>query len=359
MSFLKLENLSKRVGDSWVLRDVSLEIQQGEVFGLLGASGSGKSALLRLIAGLEAPNSGTISIGEQDITRLAPEKRGFAAIFQSDLLSARSTVAENIALGLKTHKISKDEIKRRIADILNLIKLSDFDSRRVGELSGGQQQLVALARAIAAEPQILLLDAPLTNSDPRLREKTLDAFKNWVKESNTTVIYATQNQEEAFAICDRAAVLKNGEILQIGKLIEIYAQPENEAVAAFIGRNNLIRAARLTSNKAALSEFQTIEGSHRLFVDTIEKQRLGAINQIITLMIRPENLILTFGAAFPEDNLLKAVITEIKHFGATTRIRLDADGLELEALVIRLIGLNVGDVCLVGLPPNRIKVLKD
>ncbi|HEX9930907.1 MAG TPA: ABC transporter ATP-binding protein [Pyrinomonadaceae bacterium] len=341
------------------MRDVSLEIEQGEIFGLLGASGSGKSTLLRLIAGLDAPNSGTILIGGSEITHLAPEKRGFATIFQSEILSPRSSVGENIALNLKARKMSKDEIKQKIADVLNLFELSDFESRRVDELSGGQKQIVALALVIASAPQLLLLDAPLTNLDPGLREKTLEILKDWIKESNTTVIYATQNQEEAFAFCDRVAVLENGEIPQIGTPIEIYAQPATTAVAAFIGRNNLIRAARLNSNKEALSEFQTIEGDHRLFVDNVEKRRLGSINQIVTLMIRPENLILTFGAAFPEDNLLKAEITEINHFGATTRIRLDADGLKLEALVIRLIGLNVGDVCLVGMPPNRIKVLKD
>jgi ABC-type Fe3+/spermidine/putrescine transport system ATPase subunit len=359
MFFLKLENLSKRSGDLWIMRDVSLEIDQGEIFGLLGASGSGKSALLRLIAGLDAPNSGTISIRDAEITRLAAEKRGFGAIFQSDNLSPRSTVGENIALVLKARKISKDEIKQKIAAVLNLFELTEFESRRVDELSGGQKQIVALAPVIASEPQLLLLDAPLANLDPGLREKTLEVLKDWIKQSNTTVIYATQNQEEAFSFCDRAAVLENGEILQIGTPVEIYAQPETAAVAAFVGRNNLIRAARLNSNKEALSEFQTVEGDHRLFVDNVEKQRLGAINQIVNLMIRPENLILTFGAAFPEDNLLKAEITEINHFGATTRIRLDADGLKLEALVIRLIGLNVGDVCLVGMPPNRIKVLKD
>jgi ABC-type Fe3+/spermidine/putrescine transport system ATPase subunit len=359
MSFLKLENVSKRSGDLWIMREVSLGIEQGEIFGLLGASGSGKSSLLRLIAGTDAPTSGTISIGGNEITRLAAEKRGFGTIFQSEILSPRLTVLENIALGLKARRISKDEIKQKTTDVLNLFELSDFESRPVSELSGGQKQLVALALTIASAPQLLLLDTPLTNLDPGLREKMLEALKDWIKESNTTVIYATQNQEEAFAFCDRAAVLENGEILQTGTPLEIYAQPETAAVAAFVGRNNLIRAARLNSNKAALSEFQTVEGDHRLFVDNVEKGRLGAINQIVTLMIRPENLILTFGAAFPEDNLLKAKIIEINHFGATTRIRLDADGLKLEALVIRLIGLNVCDVCLVGMPPNRIKVLKD
>lgn len=359
MSFLKLEKLSKRCGDLWALRDVSLEIGRGEVFGLLGASGAGKSVLLRLIAGLDAPNSGEIFFDGDDITRFPPEKRGFGAIFQGDVLPPAATVAENIAFHLKSAKISKDEINQRIREVLNLFELSEFENRRSVELSGGVRQLAALARQIAAAPPLLLLDSPLSDLDPVRREKTLSALKDWVKKSQTVVLYATQNLEETFAFCDRAVVLAKGEILQTGTPEEIYAEPANSAVAGFFGRNNLIRAARLTSNKAALSEFQTIEGEHRLFVDNVEKRKLGAINQIVTLMIRPENLILTFGAAFPEDNLLKAEITEIKNFGATTRILLDARNLKLEAQVIRLIGLKIGDVCLVGLPPNRIKVLKD
>ena len=359
MSFLKIENLSKRCGDVWALRDVSLEINQGETFGILGESGAGKSVMLRLIAGYEVPNSGKLFLAENDVAHLTPEKRGFGAFFSDDDLSQRVTVSENVASNLKTGKFSKDEIRQRVSDVLNLFEIADFESKRVSDLSGGQKQIVALARLIAADPQVLLLDSPLTKLDSRRREKILGALKDWIKRSNTIVLYATQNQEETFAFCDRVAVLQKGEIQQIGAPFEIYAEPENSSVAGFFGRNNLIRAARLTSNKAALSEFQTIEGGHRLSVDNVEKRKLGAINQIVTLMIRPENLILTFGAAFPEDNLLKAEITEIKRFGATTRILLDANDLKLEAAVTRLIGLKVGDVCLVGLPPNRINVLKD
>ncbi|MDQ4121827.1 MAG: ABC transporter ATP-binding protein [Acidobacteriota bacterium] len=359
MSFLKLENLSKRCDDNWILRDISLEIEPGEIFGLLGPTGAGKSILLRLIAGDDLPDSGTISKDGTDITRFSPQKRDFLTLFQNAQLSHRSSVAENIALGLKSRKISKEEVKQKTANVLKSIGLSDFELLRADELSDGHQLLVALAGSVVQEPQLLLLDAPFSNLDPKKRDSAFVTLRNLTKESGTTIIFATQNQEDAFAFCDRVAILGNGEIQQSGAPIEIYTQPENVAVAAFFGRNNLIRAARLNSNKEALSEFQTIEGSHRLFVDKVEKRKLGAINQIVTLVIRPENLILTFGAAFPEDNLLRAVVTEINYFGATTRIRLDADGLKLEALVIRLIGLNVGDVCLVGLPPNRIQVLKD
>lgn len=359
MSLLKIENLSKRYNDFWALRDASLEAEAGEILGLLGVSGAGKSAILRMIAGLETPNTGKITINGEEITRLAPEKRPVAVVFRYDALDSHLNVGESIAANLKALKLSKDKIKQIVAEALNSVNLAGFESSRIDELSGGQRQLAALARAIAVEPRVLLLDEPFSNLDDALLEKVHRILKDTVKKSDLSVVYVTQNQEESFSLCDRIAVIGKGEVLQIGTPREIYAQPETIAVAEFIGRNNLIRAARLTSNKTALSEFQTTEGSHRLFVDNVEKKRLGAINQIVTLAIRPENLILTFGAAFPEDNLLKAVITEINYFGATTRIVLDADGLRLEALLIRLIGLNVGDICLVGLPPNRISVLKD
>ena len=359
MPLLKIESISKRYGDFWALRDVSLEVEAGEFFGLLGTTGAGKSAILRMIAGFEMPNTGKITINDEDVTKQAPEKRSVGCVFQGDALIPHLTVAENVAVNLKTQKLAKDKIKQVVADTLNLVKLSDFETRRASELSGGQRQLAALGRAIAAQPRVLLFDEPFTNLDPALLEEIHAILKETVKKTHSAVVYATQNQEETFSLCDRIAVVGKSEVLQIGTPREIYNQPETVEVAKLVGRNNLIRAARLTSNKTALSEFQTIEGSHRLFVDNVEKKRLGAINQIVTLAIRPENLILTFGAAFPEDNLLKASITEINYFGATTRIVLDADGLRLEALLMRLIGLNVGDVCLVGLPPNRISVLKD
>ena len=153
--------------------------------------------------------------------------------------------------------------------------------------------------------------------------------------------------------------MHSGRIIQIGKPREVYENPNSVAVAKTTGRNNLIKARRLTSTKAEMPEFQTLNGEHRLFTDKVDKSNLGAINQNITLAIRPEHISISFGASFPEDNLLKAKITDVKYLGATTLITLDAKGLSLEALVLRLVGLNIGDECVVGLPPDRILVLKD
>lgn len=359
MAFLEIENLSKRYHDLWAIRDFSLDIEAGEIFGLIGAAASGKSAVLRLIAGIETPNSGIVAINGGDATGFKPEKRAIVYVSRHPgEFPPRSTVSEIVAQNLKARKISKDEIRKTVEETLASFEISDLADRRTSELAAGERQLTALAAAVAQTPQILLLDDCFSNLDSAAKDKIRAILKNRATSSNSAIVLATQNQEDAFAFCDRVAILDKGRIAQIGTPIEIYQHPETSAVAAFFGRNNLIRAARLTSNKTALSEFQTIDGSHRLFVDNMEKSRLGAINQIVTLAIRPENLVITFGAAFPEDNLLKAEITEINRFGATTRIRLDAGGLQLEALVIRLIGLKIGDVCLVGLPPNRITVLK-
>lgn len=362
MSLLKLENLSKRFDDRWAVKNIELEISPGEIFGLLGASGSGKTTTLLMIAGLETPSSGKIIFNNQDYTALAPEKRDFGLVFQNYALFPHLSVFENVAFGLKARNLDKEIIAQKVSQSLAQVQLEGFDERRVDQLSGGQQQRVAIARATVIEPQLLLFDEPLSNLDVSLREKTRDELRNLIKSLDLTAIYVTHDQDEAFALCDRIAILDAGKVLQMGKPRELYDKPASVAVAKFLGRNNLIRAARLSSNKTIMPEFQTVVGEHRLFVDkTLEMNNasLGAINQIVTLAIRPENVVLPFGAAFPEDNLLKAKVKHIQYFGATTRILLDANNLEIEALVLRLVGLNIGDDCLVSLPPNRIMILKD
>lgn len=359
---LKCQNLSKRYNDSWAVREISLGVERGEFFGLLGASGSGKTTTLRMIAGLDQPSAGQVLFEDRDITNLPAEKRDFGMVFQNYALFPHLNVFENVAFGLKARKLASEAVKQKVFDALNLVKLAGLEKRGVDELSGGQQQRVAIARAIAIEPQLLLFDEPLSNLDVTLREETREELRELIKKLGLTAVYVTHDQDEAFALCDRIAVMENGQIVQTGTPRELYQNPASIAVAKFLGRNNLIRAARLSSNKSAMPEFQTVAGEHRLAVDKpdgFEGAKLGAINQIVTLAIRPENVVLPFGAAFPEDNLLRAKVAAVNYFGATTRIVLDADGLRLEALVLRLVGLQIGDDCLVSLPPNRISILKD
>ena len=195
--------------------------------------------------------------------------------------------------------------------------------------------------------------------DKQKREFYFAELRQRTRDKNLTVVFTTNDFDEIFALCDKVAVLAKGEIQQFDVPREVYEKPVNAEVARITGRNNLITARRLSSSKKETPEFLTLDGDHRVFADRPEKSALGAITQNVCLAIRPEHISISFGASFPEDNLLKATITEIIFQGSTTLVKLDANGLMLIALVLRLVGLNIGDECMVGLPPDRILVLKD
>ncbi|HEY0547400.1 MAG TPA: ABC transporter ATP-binding protein [Pyrinomonadaceae bacterium] len=358
MPFLSLKNISKSYGATLAVRELSLEVERGEFFGLLGPSGCGKTTTLRMIAGLESPDAGAIELDGRDITRLSPEGRGFGMVFQNYALFPHMNVFENVAFGLRARRRPHAEVERKVADALTLVQLPGYERRRVDELSGGQQQRVAIARAIAIEPDLLLFDEPLSNLDVALREETRGELRELVKRLGLTAIYVTHDQDEAFALCDRIGVMSGGRLLQTGTPRELYEQPANLAVARFLGRNNFIKAMRLSKSHDAHGEFKTLAGGHTLYVP-VKAEELGALNKPVTLSIRPEYISITQGASFPADNVLRATVIEVNFAGATTTVKLDANGLELEALVLRLVGLAPGDSCMVGLPPGRINLLKD
>ncbi|HYJ45682.1 MAG TPA: ABC transporter ATP-binding protein, partial [Pyrinomonadaceae bacterium] len=282
MPFLSLQNLSKRYGEAAAVRELSLDIERKEFFGLLGPSGCGKTTTLRMIAGLEAPDSGRIEFDGRDITTLSPERRGFGMVFQNYALFPHLNVFENVAFGLRARKREKAEIGERVRDALALVQLPGYDRRPVTELSGGQQQRVAIARAIAIEPALLLFDEPLSNLDIALREETRGELRELVTKLGLTAVYVTHDQEEAFALCDRISVMSEGRILQTGGPRELYERPALTRVARFLGRNNLIVARRLTPSDEPVGRFRTIEGEHTLTVG-VERARLGPINQNCTL----------------------------------------------------------------------------
>ncbi len=358
MAFISLENISKQYGATHAVEDLSLEVERGEFFGLLGPSGCGKTTTLRMIAGLETPDTGRISFDGRDITRLSPERRGFGMVFQNYALFPHLNVYENVAFGLRARRRQKAEVSRKVSDALNLVQLPGYEERRVDELSGGQQQRVAIARAIAIEPALLLFDEPLSNLDVALREETRGELRELVKRLGLTAIYVTHDQDEAFALCDRIAVMNAGKLMQTGTPQSLYEHPSNISVARFLGRNNFIRAMRLSKNHETNGEFKTLDGGYTLYVP-VKADESGPINKPVVLTIRPEHISITQGASFPADNVLRATVREVSFAGATTTVKLDADGLALEALVLRLVGLAPGDPCMVGLPPGRINVLKD
>lgn len=323
---LKISHISKKYDDRWILRDVDFEARNGEITGIFGSTGAGKSTLIRLIAGSEKCSSGEIVHESHDVTALSCEDRQF-----------------------HFPKLSNESFWKAL-----------FKTDKSSQLADGEGQVLALESAIEKADSVLLLDDSFCYMDLLLRMENYEKLKKAVREQNLIVLIATNDFDEAMLLCDRVAVLSSGEIKQFGTPREIYELPNSGQTAGICGRNNIFTARRVSSSKAETPEFQTLTGEHRLFTrKTGSRSALGALDQSVDLMIRPEHVTISFGASFPEDNLLKATIIDIKFLGATTLIRLDSNGLHLEALVLRLVGLEIGSECLLGLPPDRIFVLKD
>jgi len=383
MSLLSLKHISKSFGSTSAVADVSLDVERGEFFGLLGPSGCGKTTTLRMIAGLERPDLqvvkstthietatgktpvygtgkpvfGVIEFEGHDITNLPAEKRGFGMVFQNYALFPHLNVLENVAFGLRARHKSTNEIMERVKSALELVQLPGYEKRRVDELSGGQQQRVAIARAIAIEPALLLFDEPLSNLDVTLREETRGELRELVNRLGLTAVYVTHDQEEAFALCDRISVMVGGRILQTGRPRDLYEHPAQLSVGKFLGRNNLIGAMRLSSSKSEVGEFKTLEGGHVIRIPVADKN-LVPLNQPCILAIRPEHVLVTNSNDKPE-NALPATVREINFTGATSSIKLDANGLILEALALEADGISVGDAVIVALPAERIALLKN
>ncbi|HSD47615.1 MAG TPA: ABC transporter ATP-binding protein [Pyrinomonadaceae bacterium] len=356
MPLLSLQNISRSFGSTRAVADVSLDVEQGEFFGLLGPSGCGKTTTLRMIAGLEHPDAGSIRFQKADITKLPPERRGFGMVFQNYALFPHLNVFENVAFGLRARHAAKEEMNQRVQSALELVQLPGYEKRAIDELSGGQQQRVAIARAIAIEPALLLFDEPLSNLDVSLREETRSELRELVTRLGLTAVYVTHDQEEAFALCDRIAVMVGGKLMQIGKPRELYEQPADIAVARFLGRNNLIRAIRLSSSDTSKGEFKTLDGGHTLHMP-VARDELAPLNKPVVIAIRPEHVRLSTNHE-GAPNAWRGTIREVVFAGATSTVRVDANGLLIEALVVQPDGLQVNQECTVVLDPARLRLLR-
>ena len=235
-----IKDAVKRYGDFTALKGVSLDIREGEFFTLLGPSGCGKTTLLRMIAGFNSIEGGDFYFGEKRINDAPAHKRDIGMVFQNYAIFPHLTVRENVAYGLKARKTPKAEIEKRVNEALELVQISHLADRKPNELSGGQQQRVALARAFVIEPSVLLMDEPLSNLDAKLRVQMRSVIKKLQRRLGITTIYVTHDQEEALAISDRIAVMRDGVIMQLGTPQEIYAKPQNPFVAGFIGVSNFL-----------------------------------------------------------------------------------------------------------------------
>jgi ABC-type Fe3+/spermidine/putrescine transport system ATPase subunit len=239
---LKLCKITKSYPDGWQLADVSFCVEHGEIVCILGPSGCGKTTLLRVIAGLEPPDSGQVLVDENDVTHTPPHLRGFGFMFQEYALFPHKDVSGNVAFGLRMQGLNHDAVTERVAEALTLVGLAGFERRDVNQLSGGERQRVALARSLAPRPRLLMLDEPLGALDRNLRERLLDELPQILHQASATAITVTHDQEEAFAIADRVVLMQGGRMVQVGTPREVYRRPVSAWVAQFLGLTNLLDA---------------------------------------------------------------------------------------------------------------------
>ena len=274
-----IKDAVKKYGDFVALKGVSLDIREGEFFTLLGPSGCGKTTLLRMIAGFNSIEGGEFYFGDRLINAVPAHKRDIGMVFQNYAIFPHLTVEENVAYGLKARKVPAREIAPRVAEALELVQIAHLAKRKPNELSGGQQQRVALARAFVIEPSVLLMDEPLSNLDAKLRVQMRTVIKKLQRKVGITTIYVTHDQEEALAISDRIAVMKDGVIMQIGTPTEIYAKPQNPFVAGFIGTSNFLDCTVRENGEVTIENELTIRVP-------LKKEYSGKA----TLSARPEQL---------------------------------------------------------------------
>lgn len=349
---LSLHQLAKSFGAVKAVAGLSLTIFQGEFFGLLGPSGCGKTTTLRLIAGLEKPDSGSLFFREKEITHLPAKDRQIGMVFQHHALFPHLNVFDNVAFGLRSKGLTETEIADRVSQSLALARLPDVEQRRIGELSSGEKQRVAIARAIAPQPPVLLFDEPLANLDAALRAETRSELRELIARLQITALYVTHDQDEAFSLCDRVALMDEGRLWQTGDARTLYEQPASAFVARFLGRNNLTGGEAIREgNKVS---FKTNNSRQLLLTGPLDKLPARPV-----LFIRPEHVELHHlrpdGA-----NVLAASVREIRFMGATTVVELTAEGLPLTALVLSLPdGVRLNSGCFVRLPPEKLKILAE
>jgi len=314
-AFLEVDHLTKRFADHDAVCDLDLAVPRGSVLALLGPSGSGKTTTLRLLAGFERADRGAISIDGEDVTSLPPAARRFGMVFQHYALFPHLTAGENVAFGLR----NRADTVERVREVLRVVDLPDFEDRAVAELSGGQQQRVALARALAPEPRLLLLDEPLSNLDPALRDRTRRELTLALRAVGITTVLVTHDQEEAFAVGDLVAVLRDGRLQQVGSPPDLYLRPATPFVATFVGR-----AGVLPGEVASAGHVRVAGGP----VWTIETGSLGTSARV-TVIVRPED------ARLVEAGGLAGTVINRTYMGARTlyRVQTEAGIVEVEAPV--------------------------
>jgi len=301
-------------GEVLAVDDVNLEVKTGELVTILGPSGCGKTTTLRMIAGFEYPTSGSILIGDKDVAKIPPNKRGLSMVFQSYALFPHLTIYENVAYGLRVQKLPANEIRERTERALDLMQLTTMAKRYPSQVSGGQQQRIALARAIVIEPSVLLFDEPLSNLDAKLREYMRDELRKLQKRLGITSLYVTHDQSEAMAISDRVVIMKEGRIRQVGTPREIYAFPQSRFVADFMGKANFLEVEVLGTN----GESARIDIGGKTFI-VPRAGRVRPNSGSALLVVRPEALRLISLANVENEIPLKGCVDRFTYFGNIAR----------------------------------------
>jgi putrescine transport system ATP-binding protein len=320
-AYLQIRDVVKDFGNGSVaVNHVTLDIQQGEIFALLGSSGCGKTTLLRMLAGFEVPTQGTIVLDGQDLAGLPPYLRPINMMFQSYALFPHLTVWDNVAFGLKREGMSRGAIAERVEAMLKLVQLQKYGKRRPHQLSGGQQQRVALARSLAKRPQLMLLDEPLGALDKKLREETQVELVNIIHEVGVTCVMVTHDQEEAMTMASRIAVMSEGKILQVGAPGEIYETPATRFVADFIGNVNLMDGT-LVVDQPDLVEIDCGYCRHR-----VGHGITGTVGMAVTVALRPEKIRLRLQKPEGEVNQVQGTVRDRSYFGSFTVYNLELAG---------------------------------
>ena len=309
---VSIENLTKKFGDFAAVDAVSLDVYRGEIFCLLGGSGSGKTTLLRMLAGFETPTAGKIYIDGQDMSTIPPYERRVNMMFQSYALFPHMTVEKNVAFGLEQEKLSRQEIKSRVGEILEIVKMSSFLARKPHQLSGGQRQRVALARALVKRPKLLLLDEPLAALDRKLRESTQFELINIQKRLGVTFIVVTHDQEEAMTLSSRMGVMNHGKIAQVGTPAAIYESPATKFVADFIGSVNMFEGRVLDEGPGCLR----IQSEELGCIVAVDRSVHCARGAMVWTAVRPEKINISRdpGQASLE-NVVRGTVKEIAYMG--------------------------------------------
>jgi len=346
-----IKDITKKFGSDTAIENINLNIEKGSFFTFLGPSGCGKTTILRAIAGFIKVDTGNIFLGGKDITNIPPENRGIGMVFQNYALFPHMTVYENVAYGLKIKKLSKKIINENVKEYLNLVKLSGYENRKVSELSGGEQQRVALARSLVTKPKILLLDEPLSNLDAQLRIKMRSDIKSLQQKLGITTIFVTHDQEEALTMSHKIAVFNSGECIQIGTPNEIYSNPKNSFVANFIGNSNLFKINNVSSDA------KKIYLDNEIYLD-IEQD----FSDQTFVSIRPEHIKIKIIPSH-RVNEFKGTIEDIQFNGNIIKYIVNFGSLKVKVTTINCLDegneFYISQEIYLEIPKKFIKLLKD